>query len=369
MIPSPSTPSPSSSSGLYFRGKAAGVIKVLSRVMAGGDMENSTQSQETVIGMGRKVVGDGKDQDFETLQWCKEALAILEEKITQLTCKKGFEKEFYMLDSEACREADNVVATAIRNSNRSKNRYSDVLPFDEFRVVLRGDHHSRLDGTDYINASHIMDPSPMVLPRFIATQGPLENTVADFWDMARQEQCVAVLSLTRLTEGHRVKCSHYFPLNQGEVEVYGHVRVVNKMTTVIQPHIVERILEVHETGNNCPPYQLSHYQYSEWPDHGVPLSTTSIRGLIRLLRNSQKSLGPFLVHCSAGIGRTGTYCTIDHTIRRLLHRDKSALDISATVRHFREQRMGMVQTKEQFRFCFFAIRDELQDIVASGKIR
>ncbi|MCO5612282.1 hypothetical protein L7F22_066547 [Adiantum nelumboides] len=111
------------------------------------------------------------------------------------------------------------------------------------------------------------------------------------------------------------------------------------------------------------PIPVLHMQL-DWPDYGIPSSTASVREMVRTLYKVPSNFGPFVVHCSAGIGRTGTYCTIDHTLRRILFGDMTAVDIECTVRRFRQQRLGMVQTREQYAFCYTAVITELQDLLS-----
>eukprot|EP00850_Spirogloea_muscicola_P012580 SM000082S22822 [mRNA] locus=s82:175832:178891:- [translate_table: standard] len=259
------------------------------------------------------------------------------------------------------REAARITA-AYLPANRDKNRYADVLPYDEHRVRLKGPRRHNQDGSDYINASHIKDNHNPTLPRYISTQGPQSNTAADFWEMAMQYNCPAIIMLTQTIEDNKVKCWQYFPNYTGNVEVYGSLQVVN-MHVEVHENIAIRHMRVWDTEAKGPPHQLVHLQYLDWPDHGVPVSTKSIRGLMQILRTNFISRGPFIVHCSAGIGRSGSFCTIDYTIRRVLAGDLSATDIAANISILRQQRVGMVQTKSQFLFCHLAVRDELQDIV------
>ncbi|KAK9216466.1 hypothetical protein WN944_008475 [Citrus x changshan-huyou] len=113
-----------------------------------------------------------------------------------------------------------------------------------------------------------------------------------------------------------------------------------------------------------PPMSVLHIQYPEWPDHGVPRDTLAVREILKRIYNLPPNFGPIVVHCSAGIGRTGAYCTIHNTVQRILVGDMSALDLANTVKVFRSQRIGMVQTMEQYIFCHQAIVDELEDLIS-----
>eukprot|EP00850_Spirogloea_muscicola_P014575 SM000105S13920 [mRNA] locus=s105:439834:442828:- [translate_table: standard] len=344
------------------------------------------------------------------LQTCERALRQLQQSIEELERPlngrlTGLDRAFAALEQKVeatsrPREGARITA-AYLPANRDKNRYADVLPcipssHDEHRVRLRGPRRHNQDGSDYINASHIMDNHNSTLPRYISTQGPQSNTAADFWEMAMQYKCPAIIMLTQTIEDNKVKCWQYFPNHTGNVEVYGSLQVVNTHVEVHES-IAIRHMRVCDTETKVsaasevatvavvylailithdlivpfllhltpqgPPHQLVHLQYLDWPDHGVPVSTKSIRDLTHILRTNFISRGPFIVHCSAGIGRSGSFCTIDYTIRRVLAGDLSATDIAANVSILRQQRLGMVQTKSQFLFCHLAVRDELRDIV------
>lgn len=163
-----------------------------------------------------------------------------------------------------------------------------------------------------------------------------------------------------------MKCALYFPLEEDQSQTYGRITVTNKNLSISQYGFARRVLEVNDTKSSEPPFTVLHYEYLEWPDYSVPLSTRSVRELIRALFNIPPRTGPFVVHCSAGIGRTGTYCTIDHTLRRILRGDEAAVDIESTVRQFRLQRDGMVQTRDQYRFVYETVIQELEDYVNTG---
>lgn len=246
--------------------------------------------------------------------------------------------------------------------NLSKNRYTDVLPFDNNRVVLKSSTDYRHAALGYINASLVSTPGNV--SQFIATQGPLPHTYEDFWEMIIQYHCPAIIMLTRLVDHYRtVKCGDYFQAEDGPREV-GNISIVGKWMSTTETSLVLRHLVVNHREVEEAALSVLHIQYPEWPDHGVPKDTFAVREILKRLYHLPPNLGPIVVHCSAGIGRTGTYCTIHNTIQRILAGDMSAVDIANTIAVFRSQRIGMVQTKDQYEFCYKAIIDELEDLVS-----
>ncbi|GBG65160.1 hypothetical protein CBR_g49956 [Chara braunii] len=223
--------------------------------------------------------------------------------------------------------------------------------------------------SDYINASYVREEKCPRLPVYIATQGPLRSTEVDFWQMVVENDCNAIVMLTKEFEGGRNRCRRYFPIDENERIVYpaSHLSITTKVKKLMGP-IVYRELEVAQlTPAGTYSFVLTtvhHYQILNWPDHGTPLSSSPLRALIRQFR-VLPLLGdsPLVVHCSAGIGRTGVYIVLDYTLRRILNGDLGAVDVMETVQRLRAQRPGMVQTKEQYMFCFEAIREELMELV------
>lgn len=297
------------------------------------------------------------------LNACSESLSILK-KIRNIPRKVS--KEFEMLQSRRAKGSELMRRTLVarQNGNIYKNRYPDVIPFDDTRVVLNYNKGSPVAGNDYINASYIVSSASENIPKFIATQGPLQETTEDFWEMIIQHRCPVIVMLTRLIDNYKtVKCADYFPAEE-ESRIFGRISVANKSLKISQNSIALRFLEVKYIESEEPPLSVLHLQYPDWPDHGVPNTTQSVRELIKRLYLIPPKLGPFVVHCSAGIGRTGAFCTISHTIHRILEGDVSALDISATIRQFRNQRLGMVQTQDQYIFCYDAVVHELEDLIS-----
>ncbi|PAN16227.1 hypothetical protein PAHAL_3G046300 [Panicum hallii] len=244
--------------------------------------------------------------------------------------------------------------------NREKNRYIDVLPFDDTRVPLKSSTTSQTSNNDYINASFITATEDNRVATFISTQGPLVKTFEDFWEMVYQYQCPAIVMVTQFDS---FKCDKYLPLRNGR-GAYGKydVQIVKTRTDNHQLWLRKVQVQNKESGKF---HSVLHIEYPDWPDHGVPTNTDAVRQIWKRLHHIPTE-HPIVVHCSAGIGRTGTYITIHTTIERILLGDKRSYDIVETVKNFRSQRPGMVQTEQQYKFCYRVIADELKDLLNSG---
>nr|GMC46666.1 protein-tyrosine-phosphatase PTP1-like [Ipomoea batatas] len=178
-------------------------------------------------------------------------------------------------------------------------------------------------------------------------------------------QCENDSDVDLILEEH-VTISQDYPSIEAEdgVREFGNICITTKWIKTTDTSLILRCLEVSYKESEQPPLSVLHVQYAEWPDHGVPKDTLAAREIVKRLHTLPPSLGPIVVHCSAGIGRTGTYCTIHNTIQRILLGDMSALDlVNTNITIFRSQRIGMVQTLEQYLFCYDAIIEELEDII------
>ncbi|CAN6362469.1 unnamed protein product [Urochloa humidicola] len=238
--------------------------------------------------------------------------------------------------------------------NRGSNRYTDVLPFDETRVRLQYP-----TGNDYINASFIkIGVSDQT--KFISTQGPLTSTIEDFWQMVYENHCPVIVMVTKF-DGY--KCHEYLPLSKDE-EVFGkfNIKIVK---TRKYGQLVLRGVKVQRNESDSV-HSLLHIEHSEWPDHGVPSDSNAVRKILKRLYHIPRE-HPIVAHCSDGIGRTGAYITIHNAIERILLGEQGAVDLAVTVKQFRSQRPGMVQTQEQYKFCHQAIADELKDLISNSK--
>ncbi|KAM8841848.1 tyrosine-protein phosphatase non-receptor type 9 [Synchiropus picturatus] len=253
-------------------------------------------------------------------------------------------------------------------SNQIKNRYSDVLCLDQSRVRLCQLCDDEDETSDYINAS-FMDGYKRS-NAYIATQGPLPKTFADFWRMVWEQMVLIIVMTTRVVERGRVKCGQYWPLEEGRTEQHGHFLIRNTHIQVFQDFKLS-FLELYNTQSG-EKRDVCHYLYVSWPDFGVPKSASAMldfrEHVLQRRDAAVKSLGsswtgpaggpPVIVHCSAGIGRTGTFCTLDICLSRL--EDIGTVDVFQTVRRMRTQRAFSIQTWDQYYFCYTAIIEYAQ---------
>ncbi|XP_062955824.1 receptor-type tyrosine-protein phosphatase N2 isoform X2 [Cynocephalus volans] len=241
--------------------------------------------------------------------------------------------------------------------NMPKNRCPAVLTYDHSRILLKSENsHSN---SDYINASPIMDHDPRN-PAYIATQGPLPATVADFWQMVWESGCVVIVMLTPLTENGVRQCYHYWP-DEGS-NLY-HVYEVNLVSEHIwcEDFLVRSFylknLQTSQTRT------VTQFHFLSWYDQGVPSSARSLLDFRRKVNKCYRGRScPIIVHCSDGAGRSGTYVLIDMVLNKMAKGAKE-IDIAATLEHLRDQRPGMVQTKEQFEFALTAVAEEVNAIL------
>ncbi|XP_034259210.1 receptor-type tyrosine-protein phosphatase O isoform X4 [Pantherophis guttatus] len=226
--------------------------------------------------------------------------------------------------------------------NRSKNRYTNILPYDFSRVQLVSMNEE--EGSDYINANYI--PGYNSPQEYIATQGPLPETRNDFWKMVLQQKSQIIVMLTQCNEKRRVKCDHYWPFAEEPV-LYGDI-TVEMLSEEEQADWVFRNFRISYADEV---QDVMHFNYTSWPDHGVPPTNAaeSILHFVQMVRQqATKSKGPMIVHCSAGVGRTGTFIALDRLLQHI--HDHEFVDILGMVSDMRSYRMSMVQTEEQYIF-------------------
>nr|XP_009665641.1 PREDICTED: receptor-type tyrosine-protein phosphatase V-like isoform X3 [Struthio camelus australis] len=239
------------------------------------------------------------------------------------------------------------------SANISKNRYPHVLPYDHSRVKLSQlgeDLHS-----DYINANFM--PGYTSQQEFIATQGPLKKTIEDFWRLVWEQNVCNIIMLTVCMENGRVLCDHYWPSESASVS-YGQVQVHLLKQSSSEEWTMREFKLWHE-GLQAERH-VSHLHYTAWPDHGIPESTTSIMAFRELVREhiqSAKDAGPTLVHCSAGVGRTGTFIALDCLLQQM--KQEKIVDTFGVVYTLRMNRYQMIQTLSQYIFLHSCILDKI----------
>uniref|UniRef100_A0A803TQ23 Tyrosine-protein phosphatase non-receptor type 13 n=1 Tax=Anolis carolinensis TaxID=28377 RepID=A0A803TQ23_ANOCA len=228
--------------------------------------------------------------------------------------------------------------------NRKKNRYKNILPYDTTRVPLGAEG-------GYINASFIQMPVGSKEYVYIACQGPLPTTVADFWQMTWEQNCTIIAMMTQEVEGEKVKCQRYWPEALGKTTMISDRLRLSLVKLQEQKGFVIRDMELEDiqTGELR---HISHLNFTAWPDHDTPSQPDDLLTFISYMRHIHKS-GPIITHCSAGIGRSGTLICID-VVLGLISQDLE-FDISDVVRTMRLQRPGMVQTADQYIFCYQVI--------------
>lgn len=284
----------------------------------------------------------------------------------------GFDMEFAFVEKR-CLDPDRkkTFFAAEKRENGPKNRYVNVLPPDDTRVELQV--ISGVPGSDYVNANHILTDW-QGCPKYIATQGPVSNTVNDFWRMVWEQDCRVIVMLTQEIESSRVKCVKYWP--ESQIILYDKIRV----EPLDVDDSAEPVIRAFSVTNTLLPESeariVTHFQYREWPDHGLPASPTGFLRLVQLVCKIDSG-APIVVHCSAGIGRTGTFCTVHSIICHMtnhfnFHGSLPPINIVRTVLNLRDQRPGMVQNKDQYMFCYLSILQEstrLQKLIPVNNVK
>ncbi|XP_052417859.1 receptor-type tyrosine-protein phosphatase delta-like isoform X21 [Carassius gibelio] len=237
--------------------------------------------------------------------------------------------------------------------NKPKNRYANVIAYDHSRVLLSA--IDGIPGSDYINSNYIDGYRKQ--NAYIATQGALPETFGDFWRMIWEQRSANIVMMTKLEERSRVKCDQYWP-NRG-TETYGLIQVTLLDTVELATYCV-RTLALYKNGSS-EKREVRQFQFTAWPDHGVPEHPTPFLAFLRRVKScNPPDAGPMVVHCSAGVGRTGCFIVIDAMLERIKH--EKTVDIYGHVTLMRAQRNYMVQTEDQYVF----IHDALQEAVTCG---
>ncbi|XP_057296521.1 receptor-type tyrosine-protein phosphatase F-like [Hydractinia symbiolongicarpus] len=259
---------------------------------------------------------------------------------------------------------DRTFHSAHAAENTSKNRYRDIAAYDQTRVRLMS--LDGVPGSNYINANFV--DGYHKTSAYIATQAPLNHTISDFWRMVWENNSRIIVMLTNLVERGRIKCDQYWPSER--FASYKGFDVTLESTQQYATYVVREFSVVKKAitlpsgllTSEGEPRTIWQYHYTEWPDFGVPRERTSILSFIlRTREHADDSPAPPILHCSAGVGRTGTFAVLDAQMRRLDHRQD--IEIYNFLKNIRQQRSYLVQQECQYIF----IHDVLLDYARAGQ--
>ncbi|XP_076078559.1 tyrosine-protein phosphatase 10D-like isoform X4 [Mytilus galloprovincialis] len=248
--------------------------------------------------------------------------------------------------------------------NRGKNRFTNILPYDHSRVKLLPTDDE--EGSDYINANYM--PGFNSKREYIVTQGPLPSTRDDFWRMIWEQNSRNVVMLTKCVEKGREKCDQYWP-SGSDAMFYGDIQVaVLNETKFPSWTVTEFRIALGDLTR-----QVRHFHFTAWPDFGVPDKPQTLIRFVRIVREKLiRECGPIVVHCSAGVGRSGTFIGLDRLLQDILDRD--IIDIFNVVAEMRRERVWMVQTEQQYvcihqcLMCVLDGKEEEHVYVNSGNV-
>ncbi|CAG2207207.1 PTPRT [Mytilus edulis] len=266
----------------------------------------------------------------------------LKDVINEKLKDEGFKKEYEILPKGLVR----AHVEGSKEENKVKNRFLTTWPYDHSRIVLKGNTK-----TDYINASYIDNYDKE--KAYIASQGPKSNTVRDFWHMIWQENVGKIVMVTQLKEGRREKCIQYWPdaINDPMIiDTYRLTMTEEKEHTI---YVYRRITISNHKDTNERERSIHQYHFTQWPDHGVPDSIKLVHFYRKVKRDHCDQNEPMVVHCSAGLGRTGTFIAIDAIYE--YGKKVGHVDIMEYVQMMRKDRMNMIQTHEQYETVFKAL--------------
>lgn len=329
----------------------------------------------------------------------------------------GFYEEFESLQSHECKHFF-PRKEGLKPENKPKNRHKNILPFDHTRVILRT--CDRTSGADYINANHILPEDIKAVSkaaaasaaggsggvtgtsgvqdllsnlsrrgkRYIATQGPVTATIGHFWQMVWQEGTCVIVNTTKEVERSRQKCVRYWP-DLNKTGTHGQYKTQTVKEESNHDYKVREILLWKLAGSGNPddcdsePRKVFHFHFQAWPDHGIPAEPGKFLQFLHAVNDKQQEVvnggewrvngdttdnsdvtqPPIVVHCSAGIGRTGTFIVIDMIFDQIKELGIDCeIDIQRTILLVRNQRSGMVQTEQQYRFVYIAVSNHIETI-------
>ncbi|XP_071115276.1 tyrosine-protein phosphatase 10D-like isoform X2 [Haliotis cracherodii] len=280
-------------------------------------------------------------------------LAEFKDHVRKMTADSDFR---YAEEYEDLKEVgrDQPCMAAEFPANRPKNRFTNILPYDHSRVKLLPTDDD--EGSDYINANYM--PGFVSKREYIATQGPLPSTRDDLWRMLWEQNARNIVMLTKCMEKGREKSDHYWP-NDSEPKFYGDLQVA----ILNETHLPDWTISEFKIQLGEQARQIRHFHYKAWPDFGVPKDPTSLLRFVRTVREKMfRDGGPIITHCSAGVGRSGTFIVLDHCLQHI--KEKDIVDIYQIVYKLRKERVLMVQTEQQYKFiheCLLCVLEGRED--------